>query len=86
MEKDKDLDHGLPSGDSVLIDEKERFFRHGWTGLILPRYIFVNRRFRGVVLDPPDFTPGSWIGVLYKANNAHKVSAAFDRSIVDCFA
>ena len=30
--------------------------------MIPPSYIFSNRRFRGVILDPPDFNPGSWIG------------------------
>jgi len=34
----------------------------GWMGTIPPQYIFANRRFKKVVLDPPDFNPGSWIG------------------------
>jgi len=34
----------------------------GWKGLIPPAYIHRNRKFRGVVKDPPDFNPGSWIG------------------------
>lgn len=33
-----------------------------WNGLIPSQYIFANRRFVGVALDPPDFEPGSWIG------------------------
>lgn len=33
-----------------------------WQGFIPPQYIFANRRFRCVALDPPDFKPGSWIG------------------------
>ncbi len=33
-----------------------------WGGLLPPQYIFANRRFVGVALDPPDFEPGSWIG------------------------
>lgn len=39
-----------------------RFASYGWTGLTPPSYIFSNRKFRGVILDPPDFNPGSWIG------------------------
>lgn len=34
----------------------------GWQGLVPPSYILYHRKFRGVVLDPPDFDPGSWIG------------------------
>lgn len=33
-----------------------------WQGIIPPQYIFANRRFKCVVLDPPSFDPGSWIG------------------------
>ena len=33
-----------------------------WQGFIPPQYVFANRRFKRVVLDPPDFNPGSWIG------------------------
>ena len=33
-----------------------------WQGFIPPQYVFANRRFKRVVLDPPDFSPGSWIG------------------------
>jgi len=33
-----------------------------WQGFVPPQYIFAHRRFRSVVLDPPDFNPGSWIG------------------------
>ena len=34
----------------------------GWEGAIPPAYVFSNREFGGVVLDPPDFSPGSWVG------------------------
>ena len=33
-----------------------------WQGFVPPQHIFANRRFVRVVLDPPDFDPGSWIG------------------------
>ena len=33
-----------------------------WQGFLPPQYIFSNRRFKGIVLDPPDLNPGSWIG------------------------
>jgi len=33
-----------------------------WPGLVPPQHVFANRRFVRVVLDPPDFNPGSWIG------------------------
>jgi len=33
-----------------------------WQGFVPPQYIFVNRQFKCVALDPPDFSPGSWIG------------------------
>ncbi|RLF02841.1 MAG: hypothetical protein DRK00_09510 [Thermoprotei archaeon] len=33
-----------------------------WKGLIPPQYLVAMRRFKGVVLDPPDFKPGSWVG------------------------
>ena len=33
-----------------------------WQGVTPPQYIFANRRFKRVVLDPPDFDPGSWVG------------------------
>jgi hypothetical protein len=35
---------------------------HDWSGIVPPQYIFANRRFLGIALDPPDFEPGSWIG------------------------
>jgi hypothetical protein len=31
-------------------------------GAVSPQVVFANRRFRCVGLDPPDFSPGSWIG------------------------
>jgi len=33
-----------------------------WKGIIPPQYIYSNRRFKGVVVNPPNFTPGSWCG------------------------
>ena len=33
-----------------------------WQGVVPAQYVFANRVFKRVVLDPPDFTPGSWIG------------------------
>ncbi len=48
---------------------------HYWNGMIPPQYIFANRRFLGVALDPPDFEPGSWIGA----------GAALFDPVQDCF-
>ncbi len=31
-------------------------------GVVSPQFVFASRRFRCVVLDPPDLSPGSWIG------------------------
>ncbi len=39
-----------------------KFEAYGWRGLVPPSYILSNRRFRRVILNPPDFNPGSWIG------------------------
>ena len=33
-----------------------------WRGAIPPQYLVARRRFKRVVLDPPSFEPGSWIG------------------------
>jgi len=33
-----------------------------WRGIIPPQYIEAQKRFRKVVLNPPNFEPGSWIG------------------------
>jgi hypothetical protein len=33
-----------------------------WRGIVPPQYIFAQRRFKCVVLEPPDLNPGSWIG------------------------
>ncbi len=33
-----------------------------WHGFVPPQYVFANRQFKHVVLDPPDFEPGSWVG------------------------
>ena len=33
-----------------------------WSGLYPPQAIFANRQFRKVLLDPPNFEPGSWCG------------------------
>lgn len=33
-----------------------------WQGVAPPQYIFANRRFKCVALNPPNFSPGSWIG------------------------
>ncbi len=37
-------------------------FSHLWHGVKPPQYIFANKRFKCVVLDPPNLEPGSWIG------------------------
>lgn len=44
---------------NLLVNTK---YLSAWQGFIPPQYIFANRRFRCVALDPPDFKPGSWIG------------------------
>ena len=33
-----------------------------WRGVTPPQYIYANRRFAGIALEPPNFEPGSWIG------------------------
>ncbi len=33
-----------------------------WSGLFPPQAIFSRKKFRGVVLNPPNFEPGSWCG------------------------
>lgn len=33
-----------------------------WQGIVPPQYIFAKRNFKCVVLDPPNFNAGSWIG------------------------
>lgn len=33
-----------------------------WLGFPPPQFIFKNREFKGVAIDPPDFVPGSWCG------------------------
>jgi hypothetical protein len=33
-----------------------------WRGVTPPQYIYANRSFAGVALEPPNFEPGSWIG------------------------
>ncbi|RLE99204.1 MAG: hypothetical protein DRJ57_02655 [Thermoprotei archaeon] len=33
-----------------------------WRGLIPPQYLVAGKRFKRVILDPPDFKPGSWVG------------------------
>ncbi|MFX0097977.1 MAG: hypothetical protein ACFFCS_00230 [Candidatus Hodarchaeota archaeon] len=33
-----------------------------WLGVIPPQYIFSNRKFMGIAVNPPDFEPGSWCG------------------------
>jgi len=33
-----------------------------WHGLVPPQYVFARRKFKCIVLDPPNFSPGSWIG------------------------
>ena len=46
----------------MIIEKRERLFGYGWHGMIPPQFLLANRRFRGVVLDPPNFNPGSWRG------------------------
>ncbi|MBD3352978.1 MAG: hypothetical protein GF364_15960 [Candidatus Lokiarchaeota archaeon] len=33
-----------------------------WQGFIPPQYIYRNRQFKGIAVNPPDFNPGSWCG------------------------
>lgn len=33
-----------------------------WQGVVPAQYVFANRVFKRIVLDPPNFEPGSWIG------------------------
>ena len=33
-----------------------------WQGVCPPQYLYAQRQFRGIALDPPEFSPGSWIG------------------------
>ncbi len=35
---------------------------HPWIGTVPPQYLFENRKFAGIALEPPDTNPGSWIG------------------------
>ena len=44
----------------------------GWHGLIPASYLLRARKFKGVVLEPPDYNPGSWTG-------AGKVIADYSR-------
>ncbi len=39
-----------------------RLMGFNWSGLVPPQYLLANRRFVKVVLEPPDFNPGSWRG------------------------
>ncbi|RLF18029.1 MAG: hypothetical protein DRN06_02515 [Thermoprotei archaeon] len=38
------------------------FYGHRWIGALPSSYILSTRRFKKVVLEPPDYNPGSWIG------------------------
>ncbi len=41
-----------------------------WYGVVPPQFVYARRRFKRVVLEPPDEVPGSWIGagkVIYDA-------------------
>jgi len=41
----------------------ERIWSSGmWQGFVPPQYIYANRSFKAVVLEPPDYNPGSWTG------------------------
>jgi len=33
-----------------------------WKGLVPPQYIYSNREFKGIAVNPPNFKPGSWTG------------------------
>jgi len=46
----------------MLIDNKNRMFGYGWRGVIPRQYIFAKRKKKKIVLNPPKFEPGSWIG------------------------
>ena len=51
-------------GDSIsrMLVSMKRFVGNNWHGLLPPQYILSRRRFKRVVLDPPDLEPGSWRG------------------------
>lgn len=40
----------------------EGYGRKGWIGAPPSAFLLSHRKFKKVVLDPPDFNPGSWIG------------------------
>ena len=54
-----------------------------WYGFPPVQYIYANRRFKGVVVDPPDFQPGSWTGagkVVYDSERDEWLLTARPRS------
>ncbi|RLF24518.1 MAG: hypothetical protein DRN15_02345 [Thermoprotei archaeon] len=42
--------------------DMRRFIGYGWQGLVPPQYLMLKRRFKRVILEPPDYNPGSWRG------------------------
>lgn len=40
----------------------KRFMGYNWYGFLPPQFVLSKRRFKKVVLEPPDFNPGSWRG------------------------
>ena len=55
-----------------------------WRGIIPPQQILSNRRFKCVVLNPPNFSPGSWIGagkVLVDYNSKEFILTARPRKV-----
>ena len=48
--------------EQTLNSDLQALFTMDWRGIVPPQYLVARRNFRRVVLDPPDFEPGSWIG------------------------
>ena len=46
----------------ALLANRNKFVGYNWHGFLPPQYIFSKRKFRKVVLEPPDSNPGSWRG------------------------
>ncbi len=41
---------------------KSNFGGGHWNGFVPPQYVYSNRKFKGVAVNPPNFIPGSWCG------------------------
>ncbi len=67
-----------------FFDMETKRFSGYWRGIIPPQYILSHRRFKCVVLNPPDFNPGSWIGagkILVDYNSKEFVLTARPRKV-----